>query len=241
MARFDETQLPPKEAFFSKLSDEDINEADYAHAQQVWKTFGCKTKGDYSDLYCTVAPTSCFWQMSLRRSGKRAPATTDWTHLTITRPQASAGKPYSRRQKWGSSYSKTTTSICSSRRSVEESQWSQSAMSKPTILWSRAMTQKSQAVTSSTWTRIPLWLGDELAFTHRRLPVGRGLRAASQKHCRSSSRRSRWLYPRGGSGIPRRAAQGEQRLPTSSRAHDYSRRVDVGVSAKPPRRWGGAN
>ena len=51
-ARFEETQLPPKEAFHRKLSDENINEADYAHAQQVWTTFGCKTLGDYSNLYC---------------------------------------------------------------------------------------------------------------------------------------------------------------------------------------------
>ena len=51
-ARFEETQLPPKEAFYSKLSDENINEADYAHARQVWTTFGCKTLGDYSDLCC---------------------------------------------------------------------------------------------------------------------------------------------------------------------------------------------
>ena len=29
-----------------------ISGRDYAHAQQVWATFGCKTLGDYSDLYC---------------------------------------------------------------------------------------------------------------------------------------------------------------------------------------------
>ena len=51
-AHFEETQLPPKEAFYSKLSDVNINEADYAHTRQVWTTFGCKTLGDYSDLYC---------------------------------------------------------------------------------------------------------------------------------------------------------------------------------------------
>ena len=30
------------------------NEADYAHARQVWTTFGCKTLGDYSSLYCRI-------------------------------------------------------------------------------------------------------------------------------------------------------------------------------------------
>ena len=35
--RFEETRLPPKEAFYSKLNMEDISEKDYEHAQQVWK------------------------------------------------------------------------------------------------------------------------------------------------------------------------------------------------------------
>ena len=50
--RFDEYQLPPKEAFYSKLSDEHISDEDYAHAQKVWKVFSYKTLGDYCDLYC---------------------------------------------------------------------------------------------------------------------------------------------------------------------------------------------
>ncbi|KAK3740268.1 hypothetical protein RRG08_031987 [Elysia crispata] len=50
--RFEETQLPPKEAFYSKLSDEKIEDGDYEHAQRVWETFGCKTLGNYTDLYC---------------------------------------------------------------------------------------------------------------------------------------------------------------------------------------------
>ena len=49
---FEETQLPPKEAFYSKLSDEHISDSDYAHALKVWKTFECRTLGDYTDLYC---------------------------------------------------------------------------------------------------------------------------------------------------------------------------------------------
>ena len=49
--RFEAAQLPPKEAFYSKLSDEHISDSDYAHAQQVWKTFECRTLGDYTDLY----------------------------------------------------------------------------------------------------------------------------------------------------------------------------------------------
>ena len=50
--RFTEPKLPHKEVFYSKLTDARISEEDYAHAQKVWETFGCKTLGDYSDLYC---------------------------------------------------------------------------------------------------------------------------------------------------------------------------------------------
>ncbi|KAK3794857.1 hypothetical protein RRG08_001008 [Elysia crispata] len=50
--RFEETKLPPKEAFYSKLSDGNISDSDYEHAQRVWETFGCQTLGNYTDLYC---------------------------------------------------------------------------------------------------------------------------------------------------------------------------------------------
>ena len=52
--RFTEPKLPPKEAFYSKLSDAHISDEDYTHAQKVWATFGCKTLGDYSNLYCST-------------------------------------------------------------------------------------------------------------------------------------------------------------------------------------------
>ena len=50
--RFAEPRLPPKEAFYSKLTDEGISDTDYFHAQKVWETFRCVFLGDYSDLYC---------------------------------------------------------------------------------------------------------------------------------------------------------------------------------------------
>ena len=46
-----ESQLPPKEEFYSKLNDEDISDEDYQHAINVWNTFGCKTLRDYHNLY----------------------------------------------------------------------------------------------------------------------------------------------------------------------------------------------
>ena len=50
--RFEETQLPPKEDFYSKLTGASISDSVYNHAQRVWETFGCQTLGNYTDLYC---------------------------------------------------------------------------------------------------------------------------------------------------------------------------------------------
>ena len=49
--KLSETQLPPKEGFYSNLNDEEISDEDYQHAIKVWNTFGCKTIRDYHDLY----------------------------------------------------------------------------------------------------------------------------------------------------------------------------------------------
>ena len=49
--RLNEKQLPPKEAFFSKLTGESISEKDYEHAQKVWSKFGMKTLRAYHNLY----------------------------------------------------------------------------------------------------------------------------------------------------------------------------------------------
>lgn len=50
-AKFEETALPPKEAFYSKLVESDITDEEYGHAQNVWQMFNIKTLGEYSDLY----------------------------------------------------------------------------------------------------------------------------------------------------------------------------------------------
>ena len=49
--KFEETKLPPKEAFYSKLTMEGITDKDYEHAQKVWDVFCCKSMKDYHDLY----------------------------------------------------------------------------------------------------------------------------------------------------------------------------------------------
>ena len=51
MEKLTETQLPPKEEFYSRLNDEDISDDDYQHAINVWNTFNRKTIRDYHDLY----------------------------------------------------------------------------------------------------------------------------------------------------------------------------------------------
>ena len=52
--RLKETQLPPKEAFYSRLNDEGISEENYTHAQEVWETFEIKNLEDYHNLYNRV-------------------------------------------------------------------------------------------------------------------------------------------------------------------------------------------
>ena len=51
LEKLSETQLPPKEEFYSKLNDEDISDDDYQHALNVWNTFKCKSIRDYHNLY----------------------------------------------------------------------------------------------------------------------------------------------------------------------------------------------
>ena len=48
---FEETQLPPIEAFYSKLNMSSISSNDYQHTQKVWKEFRIHNLGDYHDLY----------------------------------------------------------------------------------------------------------------------------------------------------------------------------------------------
>ena len=49
-----ETQLPPKEAFYSRLNDEGISDENYTHAKKVWKPFEMKNLEDYHKLYNEV-------------------------------------------------------------------------------------------------------------------------------------------------------------------------------------------
>ena len=48
--KFNETALPEKEEFYSKLNMKDITDANYMHAKIVCKDFEIKNLGEYSDL-----------------------------------------------------------------------------------------------------------------------------------------------------------------------------------------------
>ena len=50
-SKFNKTELPTKEEFYSILIDEHISNEDYTHAQNVWNTFKLQTMGEYHDLY----------------------------------------------------------------------------------------------------------------------------------------------------------------------------------------------
>ena len=49
--KLQETKLPPKEAFYSLLYNEEISDEDYQHTHNVWNTFNCQNLQDYHDLY----------------------------------------------------------------------------------------------------------------------------------------------------------------------------------------------
>ena len=51
--KFDETTLPPKNAFHSNLNLEDISDKEYAHAQKVWGVFKIKNLGEYHNFVCS--------------------------------------------------------------------------------------------------------------------------------------------------------------------------------------------
>ena len=49
--KFNKSELPSKDKFFSSLKDEDISENEYSRAKHIWNTFNFKNLGEYHDLY----------------------------------------------------------------------------------------------------------------------------------------------------------------------------------------------
>ena len=56
--KFEETSLPPKDAFYSRLNMRGISDQDHEHAKQVWNRITPEheniTLGDYYDVYLAV-------------------------------------------------------------------------------------------------------------------------------------------------------------------------------------------
>ena len=52
--KLNETVLPPKESFFSSLTNSHITVKDYDHALKVWERFKARTIGEYSDIYLKI-------------------------------------------------------------------------------------------------------------------------------------------------------------------------------------------
>ena len=49
--RFNETQLPEKDAFYCRLNLSEISKKDYKHAQKVWNSMSKKSLGCYHGTY----------------------------------------------------------------------------------------------------------------------------------------------------------------------------------------------
>ena len=50
-SKFNDTELPEREDFYSLLYQKSISQDDYSHAKNVWNTFNLQNMGEYHDLY----------------------------------------------------------------------------------------------------------------------------------------------------------------------------------------------
>ena len=51
LKRLKENKLPPKESFYSRLTEENISDEDYQHAKKDWEVFKMKHVQEYHNLY----------------------------------------------------------------------------------------------------------------------------------------------------------------------------------------------
>ena len=53
-SKLDETALPSKAAFYNSLTDEHINDEQYARAHEMWERLSMKTMRDYTRHYMVL-------------------------------------------------------------------------------------------------------------------------------------------------------------------------------------------
>jgi len=53
-SKFNDTTLPPKSAFYNRLTDEDISDDEYERAQKIWSHFSMTSLRQYHDFYLTL-------------------------------------------------------------------------------------------------------------------------------------------------------------------------------------------
>ena len=113
--RFNETSLPPKEAFYSTLTDSHISDEDYEHAKKVWEAYECETLGDYHDLYLatdTLLLADVFenFRKNMPEALRLGPSS------LLHKPWTELGRASQTHRHQISNYSPTATCISSSRR-----------------------------------------------------------------------------------------------------------------------------
>lgn len=52
--KLNENSLPPKEAFHSSLTNQDISDQQFALANEIWRVFNMQTLGEYTDFYLKI-------------------------------------------------------------------------------------------------------------------------------------------------------------------------------------------
>ena len=52
--KFNQTELPTKDQFYSILNNQHITDNEYDHAKKAWKNLKSKTMGEYHDLYLGI-------------------------------------------------------------------------------------------------------------------------------------------------------------------------------------------
>ncbi|MES9902020.1 MAG: endonuclease domain-containing protein [Sedimenticola sp.] len=62
--RFEERSLPSRDKFYNQLSKSDISDADFEHAQNVWREFDMQNFGEFHDMYLLtdVALLACVFE-----------------------------------------------------------------------------------------------------------------------------------------------------------------------------------